>query len=103
VISKGEIVLVEDKAALMQKLGKKQLTLHLQNPLAALPPHLAAQGLALSADGTQLVYTFDTKSEQTGIADLLRQLGENGIDFKDLQTSQSSLEDIFVNLVRGRA
>jgi ABC-2 type transport system ATP-binding protein len=103
VISKGEIVLVEEKAALMQKLGKKQLTLQLQNPLAALPPHLAAPGLDLSQDGTQLVYTFDTKSEQTGIADLLRRLGENGIDFKDLHTSQSSLEDIFVDLVRGRA
>jgi ABC-2 type transport system ATP-binding protein len=103
VISKGEIVLVEDKAALMQKLGTKQLTLQLQTPLAELPPHLAAPGLALSADGAQLVYTFDTKSEQTGIADLLRRLGENGIDFKDLHTSQSSLEDIFVNLVRGRA
>ena len=103
VISKGEIVLVEDKAALMQKLGKKQLTLHLQHPMTALPAHLAAPGLALSEDGTELVYTFDTKSEQTGIADLLRRLGENGIDFKDLHTSQSSLEDIFVDLVRGRS
>jgi ABC-2 type transport system ATP-binding protein len=103
VISKGEIVLVEDKAALMQKLGKKQLTLHLQHPMTVLPAHLSAPGLALSDDGTELVYTFDTKSEQTGIADLLRRLGENGIDFKDLHTSQSSLEDIFVDLVRGRS
>ncbi|WP_426175645.1 ABC transporter ATP-binding protein [Massilia sp. TWR1-2-2] len=99
VIRKGEIILVEDKSALMEKLGKKQLTLHLQHPLAAIPPALAGMPLALSADGTELVYTFDAQSEQTGIADLLRRLGEHGIDFKDLQSSQSSLEDIFVNLV----
>jgi ABC-2 type transport system ATP-binding protein len=103
VISKGEIILVEDKALLMRKLGKKQLTLHLQNPLTAVPPPLAAYRLELSASGTQLVYTFDDQAEQTGIADLLRDLGGQGIDFKDLQTTQSSLEDIFVNLVRGRA
>ncbi|MET0855939.1 MAG: ABC transporter ATP-binding protein [Telluria sp.] len=99
VIRKGEIILVEDKSALMEKLGKKQLTLHLQHPLAAIPPALAGMPLALSGDGTELVYTFDAQSEQTGIADLLRRLGEHGIDFKDLQSSQSSLEDIFVNLV----
>ncbi len=99
VIRKGEIILVEDKSALMEKLGKKQLTLHLQHPLAAIPPALAGMPLALSANGTELVYTFDAQSEQTGIADLLRRLGEHGIDFKDLQSSQSSLEDIFVNLV----
>jgi ABC-2 type transport system ATP-binding protein len=99
VIRKGEIILVEDKSALMEKLGKKQLTLHLQHPLAAIPPALAGMPLALSADGAELVYTFDAQSEQTGIADLLRRLGEHGIDFKDLQSSQSSLEDIFVNLV----
>ncbi|MCB5176202.1 ABC transporter ATP-binding protein [Microvirga lenta] len=103
VINKGEIVLVEDKAVLMRKLGKKELTLHLQNPLAAIPPELSAYPLQLSADGTELVYTFDTQQEETGIAGLLRRLGEHGIDFKDLQTSQSSLEDIFVDLVRGRA
>jgi ABC-2 type transport system ATP-binding protein len=103
VISKGEIILVEEKAGLMQKLGKKELTLHLQSPLAALPPDLASYPLRLSADGTELVYTFDAQHEQTGIAGLLRRLGEHGIDFKDLQTSQSSLEDIFVDLVRGRA
>ncbi|HEX2137034.1 MAG TPA: ABC transporter ATP-binding protein [Microvirga sp.] len=103
VISKGEIILVEDKALLMRKLGKKQLTLHLQNPLTAVPPPLAAYRLELSASGTQLVYTFDDQAEQTGIADLLRDLGGQRIDFKDLQTTQSSLEDIFVNLVRGRA
>jgi ABC-2 type transport system ATP-binding protein len=102
VIRKGEIVLVEDKTTLMRKLGTKQLTLQLQNPLPALPPGLARPGLELSADGSQLVFTFDTKGEQTGIADLFRQLGENNIDLKDLQTTQSSLEDIFVSLVRGR-
>jgi ABC-2 type transport system ATP-binding protein len=103
VISKGEIVLVEDKAVLMRKLGKKQLTLHLQSPLDALPAEFDTGALQLSEDGTQLVYTFDTQGEHTGIADLLRQLGDHGIDFKDLQTSESSLEDIFVSLVRGRA
>jgi ABC-2 type transport system ATP-binding protein len=102
VISRGEIVLVDDKALLMRKLGKKQLTLHLQTPLAAVPPRLAAYRLELSADGTQLVYTFDVQAEQTGIADLLRALGRQGPDFKDLHTTESSLEDIFVNLVRGR-
>ncbi len=102
VISKGEIILVEDKTLLMRKLGKKQLTLHLQSPLSALPQGLQSPHLQLSADGTELVYTFDTQAEETGIAGLLRRLNEHGIDFKDLQTSQSSLEDIFVNLVRGR-
>jgi ABC-2 type transport system ATP-binding protein len=103
VIRKGEIILVENKTALMQKLGTKQLTLHLQAPLEAIPPALAAYRLALSDDRTQLVYTFDAKSEETGIADLLRDLGQEGIGFKDLQTEQSSLEDIFVSLVRGEA
>jgi ABC-2 type transport system ATP-binding protein len=102
VISKGEIILVEDKTLLMQKLGKKQLTLHLQSPLAALPQDLQSPHLQLSADGTELVYTFDTQGDETGIAGLLRRLSEHGIDFKDLQTSQSSLEEIFVSLVRGR-
>jgi ABC-2 type transport system ATP-binding protein len=99
VIRNGEIILVEDKAALMQKLGTKQLTLHLQHRLAQIPAALAGPALALSADGNELVYTFDAQGEQTGIADLLRRLGEHGIDFKDLQSSESSLEDIFVNLV----
>ncbi|WP_243367686.1 ABC transporter ATP-binding protein [Microvirga solisilvae] len=103
VINKGEIVLVEDKHTLMQKLGKKQLTLHLQSPLTALPPDLQSEHLQLSADGADLVYTFDTQSEETGIATLLRRLNEHGIDFKDLRTSESSLEDIFVSLVRGRS
>ena len=102
VISKGELILVEDKAVLMQKLGKKQLTLHLQAPLAALPPELAGEPLELSGNGQELVYTFDAQSEETGIADLLRRLATHGIDFKDLQTSQSSLEEIFVSLVRAQ-
>jgi ABC-2 type transport system ATP-binding protein len=99
VISHGEIILVEDKAALMRKLGKKQLTLHLQKPLGAIPDALAAYPLALSEDRTELIYTFDAQSDSTGIAGLLRQLDASGIDFKDLQTTQSSLEDIFVSLV----
>ncbi|WP_244470345.1 ABC transporter ATP-binding protein [Microvirga vignae] len=103
VINKGEIILVEDKHVLMQKLGKKQLTLHLQNPLADLPADLRSEHLHLSADGADLIYTFDTQSDETGIATLLRRLNEHGIHFKDLRTSESSLEDIFVSLVRGRS
>ncbi|MCB8819909.1 ABC transporter ATP-binding protein [Microvirga rosea] len=103
VIRKGEIILVEDKAALMRKLGKKQLTLHLQVPLQTLPPDLRIPQLDLSADGTELVYTFDAQSDQTGIGELLRRLTEHGIDFKDLNTSQSSLEEIFVSLVGNHA
>jgi ABC-2 type transport system ATP-binding protein len=103
VISKGEIILVEDKAVLMEKLGKKQLTLHLQEPLGAVPAALAGEPLELSADGTELTYTFDSSADRTGIAGLLRRLGEHGIDFKDLKTQESSLEEIFVSLVRGAA
>jgi ABC-2 type transport system ATP-binding protein len=103
VINKGELILVEDKAELMNKLGRKQLTLQLQSPLQAIPAELSSYALELSADGQQLVYTFDAQGEHTGIDVLLRRLGEAGIDFKDLKTSQSSLEDIFVNLVRERA
>jgi ABC-2 type transport system ATP-binding protein len=103
VIHKGELILVEDKAELMNKLGRKQLTLHLQSPLEGIPPALAGYPLALSADRRHLVYTFDAQGEHTGIDVLLRRLGEAGIDFKDLKTSQSSLEDIFVSLVRERA
>ncbi len=99
VISKGEIVLVEDKAVLMEKLGKKELRLQLQSPLTAIPPALAAFDLVLSPDGSELTYTFDARHEGTGIAGLMRQLAASGIDFKDLQTKQSSLEDIFVSLV----
>jgi ABC-2 type transport system ATP-binding protein len=102
VISKGELILVEDKAELMNKLGKKQLTLHLQNPLQQLPGVLDGYQLELAEDGNALVYTFDAQGERTGIAGLLRRLGEAGIDFKDLQTSQSSLEEIFVSLVSER-
>jgi ABC-2 type transport system ATP-binding protein len=99
VINKGEIILVEDKAVLMQKLGKKQLKLHLQNPIHSIPAELAGQSLELSADGNELIYTFDTHGDQTGIAGLLRSLNQHGIDFRDLHSSQSSLEEIFVNLV----
>ncbi len=102
VISKGEIILVEDKDVLMRKLGKKQLTLQLQTPLTAVPAALSAYGLELAADGHELIYTFDAQAEETGIAELLRRLGEQGVDFKDLHTSQSSLEDIFVSLVHAR-
>jgi ABC-2 type transport system ATP-binding protein len=99
VMSKGEIVLVEDKDTLMHKLGKKQLTLHLQTPLGRIPTELGAQPLELSGDGTELVYTFDAQGEHTGIADLLRTLNEHGVRFRDIQSSQSTLEEIFVNLV----
>ncbi len=99
VISKGELILVEDKHVLMHKLGKKQLTLTLQAPLAAIPAALADLSLELADEGHSLVYTFDTQREETGIATLLKRLGELGIDFKDLHSSQSSLEEIFVSLV----
>jgi ABC-2 type transport system ATP-binding protein len=100
VINKGELILVEDKAALMAKLGEKKLTLHLKRPLMALPSQLADPQLTLSPEGNELVYTFDAQSDRTGIDVLLRRLAEHNIDFKDLQTSESSLEEIFVNLVR---
>ena len=103
VINKGELILVQDKAELMNRLGRRQLTLQLQSPLAAIPAGLAGHALELSADGQQLVYTFDAQAERSGIDVLLRRLAELGIDFKDLRTSQSSLEDIFVDLVRERA
>jgi len=101
VINRGELVLVEDKHTLMRKLGKKQLTLTLQSPLAALPPALADLPLELAGEGHSLVYTFDVQAEETGIGSLLRRLNEHGIDFKDLHSSESSLEDIFVSLVHG--
>ena len=101
VISKGQLILVEDKTELMRKLGKKQLTLHLQAPLSAVPADLTAYDLSLANDGAELIYTFDTQAEHTGIAELLRELSKRGVDFKDLQTEQSSLEEIFVSLVRG--
>ena len=100
VISKGAIILVEDKAELMRKLGRKQLTLHLQNTLQLVPPELADYHLELSNGGTDLIYTYDTQGDRTSIATLLDDLDKAGIRFKDLQTTQSSLEDIFVSLVR---
>jgi len=103
VISKGEIILVEDKTELMRKLGRKQLTLTLQSPLDAVPETLAGYDLALAAGGEELVFTYDTKAERTGITALLQGLGDAGIRFSDLRTSQSSLEDIFVSLVRDRS
>ena len=100
IISKGELILVEDKVELMRKLGKKQLTLHLLEKLDAIPADLAGRHLALANDGRALVYTYDTQAERTGITALLRSLHEAGIRFRDLNTTQSSLEDIFVDLVR---
>jgi ABC-2 type transport system ATP-binding protein len=100
VINKGEIILVEDKAELMHKLGKKQLTLELREPLDAIPGALSAYGLTLAPGGRALTYTYDTKGERTGITSLLDDLQRAGIAFRDLQTTQSSLEDIFVGLVR---
>jgi ABC-2 type transport system ATP-binding protein len=102
VISKGEIILVEDKAELMRKLGKKQLILQLQKKLDALPAALAAHNLTLANDGTELVFTYDTKAERTGVTAMLSTLSDAGIRFRDLQTTQSSLEDIFVGLVSER-
>lgn len=99
VINHGELVVVEEKQALMRKLGKKQLTLTLQTPLQGIPEGLNGLPLELSGDGQTLVYTFDTQTEETGIAALLKRLGEHGIDFKDLHSSESSLEEIFVSLV----
>jgi len=100
VINKGEIMLVEDKAVLMRKLGRKQLALHLQAKLDAIPEALAAHRLTLAGDGCELVYSYDTQGERTGITALLADLSRAGIRFRDLETRQSSLEDIFVDLVR---
>jgi ABC-2 type transport system ATP-binding protein len=100
VINHGELIVVEEKAELMRKLGKKQLILQLHAGLDAVPPALAAHGLDLSDDGTELTYTYDTQAERTGITTLLRSLNEAGVKFRDLRTTQSSLEDIFVNLVK---
>ncbi len=103
VISKGEIILVEDKHVLMQRLGKKQLSLQLKQTLNELPAALADYALTLVDEGHELVYSFDGQHEHTGIPELLRDLAANGIDFKDLKSSESSLEEIFVNLLRARA
>ncbi len=102
VISKGEIILVEDKAELMRKLGRKQLMLQLAQPLDSVPVELAALPLELSGGGNELTYTYDAQNEHSGIAALLEDLDRAGIAFKDLQTRQSSLEDIFVSLVRDK-
>jgi ABC-2 type transport system ATP-binding protein len=103
VIDKGEIILVEDKAVLMKKLGKKQLILELSRPLEAVPGSLSPYRLELAGDGRRLTYTFDAAAERPKIADLLRDVAEVGIELKDLQTRESSLEEIFVGLVEGRA
>jgi ABC-2 type transport system ATP-binding protein len=103
VINHGEIILVEEKAELMHKLGRKQLILDLQKKLDGVPPQLAGYALQTAEDGHQLVYTYDTQAERTGITALLRELNEAGIRFKDLNTTQSSLEEIFVNLVKKSA
>ncbi|PAV26397.1 multidrug ABC transporter ATP-binding protein [Tamilnaduibacter salinus] len=100
VISQGELILVEEKEALMRKLGKKELRLHLQTPLDTLPESLADLELTLSETGDELVYSFDAHADESGITTLLKRLGEQNIDYRDLQTRESSLEDIFVNLVR---
>jgi ABC-2 type transport system ATP-binding protein len=102
VISKGRLILVEAKTALMKKLGKKQLTLHLQEPLTAIPEGLSNWGLTLNNGGSDLEYTFDANQEHTTIPSLLRRMSELGIGFKDLNTRQSSLEEIFVSLVSER-
>jgi ABC-2 type transport system ATP-binding protein len=100
VINKGELILVEEKAELMRKLGKKQLTLHLAQPLGAIPETLSAFNLSLSEDRRDLTYTYDTQAERTGITRLLAGLSAADIRFRDLETTQSSLEDIFIGLVR---
>jgi ABC-2 type transport system ATP-binding protein len=100
VINHGEIILVEDKAELMHKLGKKQLKLHLHKRIEVIPDALATYDLTLADGGSELVYTYDTQGERTGITTLLKELSDRGITFKDLNTTQSSLEDIFVDLVR---
>ena len=102
VIDKGDLILVEDKATLMRQLGRKRLTLQLHGRLDAVPAELAAHQLELAADGTELIYTYDTQGERTGITTLLADIRRAGIRFRDLSTSQSSLEDIFVDLVRQR-
>jgi ABC-2 type transport system ATP-binding protein len=103
VINKGELIVVEEKAALMRKLGRKRLTLELREPLTAIPDTLTAYDLVLADGGNELIYTYDTRAARTGITALLDDIRRAGIGFKDLQTTQSSLEDIFVGLVRQQA
>ncbi len=102
VISKGEIILVEEKSELMHKLGKKQLMLQLTEPMTTIPASLAAHNLTLAKDGSELVFSYDTQAERTGVTRLLSALSDEGIRFRDLQTKQSSLEDIFVGLVHNK-
>ena len=102
VINKGEIILVEEKIELMRKLGKKQLTLQLQQKLSAIPPELSRFQLSIAEDGSTLIYDYDTQAERTGVATLLGELSRAGLRIRDLQTNQSSLEDIFVGLVSDR-
>jgi ABC-2 type transport system ATP-binding protein len=102
VINKGELILVEEKVTLMKKLGKKQLTLVLQEPMTAIPPQLSEWSLTLKSGGHELEYSFDTKAERTGVPSLLRRLSDHGIAFSDLKTNQTSLEEIFVSLVSDR-
>ena len=102
VISQGEIILVEEKTALMRKLGKKQLTLSLRDPLSKVPDSLASMPLTLSEDGRELNYNFDSQQEHSGISELLKALDSEGVEFRDLRTRESSLEDIFVGLVHGQ-
>ena len=103
VISRGELIAVDDKASLMTRMGKKTLKISLSEPMAAVPPSLAEWDLHLDDDGHMLCYRFDSNAERTGIASLMRTLGEQGIAYKDLSTNQSSLEDIFVELVHAPA
>jgi ABC-2 type transport system ATP-binding protein len=103
VMRQGELILVEEKTALMRKMGRRCLTIHLQTPIATLPPSLADLDLTLADEGREIVYDFDAQAEDTGIARLLRGLNEAGVEFKDLQTHESSLEDIFVDLVHDRS
>lgn len=103
IIRQGKILLVKDKSQLMQQLGKKQLKLLLQHPLTEIPLALSKQPLELTGDGRALIYTFDTQHGNTGIAQLMRQLDEQGVDFKDLHSNESSLEDIFVDLIRSKS
>jgi len=103
VINHGEIILVEDKDELMRKLGRKRLVLDLRKPLEAVPATLSGYGLELAAHGTRLIYTYDDRSERPGVASLLRDLGAAGIEFRDIDTEASTLEEIFVNLLRQQA
>jgi ABC-2 type transport system ATP-binding protein len=102
VVNKGRLILVEEKSTLMRKLGKKQLTLQLAEPLKSIPPELQQWPLSLNADGSEMRFVFDGTAEHTGIAALLRRMNEIGLSYKDLNTRQSSLEDIFVSLVSDR-